>query len=148
MEFAGIDVHLTNFEFGGMLLPVEFVKTARIDGYPGVECDFYNFVGDNTKDLGIIRIDPGCKTPPQRVRKGDQTIEGYVSGSGKLVVARGHISIETFEVTDRSGENLSVLVRTGNTIQWKASLDSKLVAYEVCIPRYKPGRFKNLPPKK
>lgn len=144
MELIGRNDHLTSFEFEGVTQPVEFVETTN-EVSPGAECDVYKFVGDDTKDLGIIRINPGCETPLQRVLKGDRTIEGYVSGSGKLVVARGNVSIETFEVTDRPGEHLSVLVRVGDTMQWKASPNSKLVAYEVCVPPYADGRFENLP---
>ncbi|MDR0956968.1 MAG: hypothetical protein LBM09_00075 [Candidatus Nomurabacteria bacterium] len=69
-------------EFQGA--PVEFIETTIVTD--GVECDSYKFVGDDAKDLGIIRVAAGKSTPRQKVLNGNHTIEGYASGSGKLVV--------------------------------------------------------------
>ena len=64
--------------------PVEFIET--MDVADGVECDVYKFVNDDSRDLGIIRIKPGCKTPCQIVLMGDETIEGFFTGKGKLSI--------------------------------------------------------------
>jgi hypothetical protein len=53
---------------------------------PGVKCRVYSFENDTEKDLGIIDVDRGCKTPLQKVLQGDKTIEGYISGKGKLII--------------------------------------------------------------
>ncbi len=43
----------------------------------GVVCDTYAFEGDTLKDLAIVTVRVGFKTPLQRVMKGEQTIEGF-----------------------------------------------------------------------
>ncbi|MFH1705954.1 MAG: hypothetical protein ABH867_03555 [Patescibacteria group bacterium] len=77
-------ISIKSFLFEGREQPVSFVETMHI--VDGVDCDVYTFDGDSTKDLGIIRIVPGNKTPLQRVLKGDRTVEGYLSGKGKLTI--------------------------------------------------------------
>lgn len=145
MENTSQSGHLEKFEFENASQSVEFVETTNVAD--GVKCDVYKFTGDNTKDLGIINIDPGKKTPLQKVLSGEKTIEGYVSGNGKLVIKRNNGEEEVHEVKD-GGSPLSIDVEVGETMQWEASPNSKLVAYEVCIPPYADGRFKNLPPTK
>jgi mannose-6-phosphate isomerase-like protein (cupin superfamily) len=141
MENTSQSGHLDKFEFENASQSVEFVETINV--VDGVKCDVYKFNGDNTKDLGIINIGPGKKTPLQKVLSGEKTIEGYVSGNGKLVIKRNNGEEEVHEVKDGDSP-LSVDIEVGETMQWEASPDSKLVAYEVCIPPYEPGRFKNL----
>jgi len=65
---------------------VDFVETMRVAA--GVECDVYKFVDDDIRDLGIIRIKAGCKTPRQKVLAGERTVEGYISGKGKLTIIK------------------------------------------------------------
>ena len=77
---------IKSFQFEGKELPVSFVETMQVTN--GVECDIYTFDGDTAKDLGIIRIKPAGKTPLQKVLKGDRTIEGYISGKGKLTITQ------------------------------------------------------------
>lgn len=134
---------LEKFEFEGVSQPAEFIETMEVTD--GVKCDVYKFTGDNTKDLGIIKIEAGKKTPLQKVLKGDRTIEGHVSGKGKLMINRTNGTSETFEVTDNQPEPLSVSVGIGDTMQWESAADSKLVAYEICFPPYEDGRYENLP---
>ncbi len=118
--------------------PLKFVETTKVGS--GVECDVYEFVGDKLKDLGIIKIKAGCKTPLQKVLKGEKTIEGYLSGEGRLVI------------TDLSGKQkiypakngLEVEVKIGETMQWQAADNSDLEVYEICYPPYESGRFENL----
>lgn len=139
MEDDRGNIHLTSFEFGGQRLSIEFIETTEVTD--GVECDIYKFVGDNTKDLGIIRIDANCKTPLQKVLKGDRTTEGFVSGAGKLIVSKnGEDSI--YKVKD--GDSLSVNVEIGETMQWMADENRSLKVYEICFPPYEDGRYENL----
>jgi hypothetical protein len=141
MKNTNQSVHLDKFEFENASQSVEFVEATNV--VEGVKCDIYKFTDDNTKDLGIINIDSGKKTPLQKVLKGEKTIEGYVSGSGKLVVMRNGGKEEVYKVKD-GDPPLSVDVEVGETMQWEASPNSKLVVYEVCFPPYEDGRFKNL----
>lgn len=133
--------HITTFSFEGTSQPVSFVETTQVTD--GVECDIYAFEGDNTKDLGIIRIEPWFKTPLQRVLKGDKTVEGYISGKGKLVLTTQE-GIETQHAVGESPNPFSVSIEIGETMQWQAADDSPLVAYEICFPPYQDGRFQNL----
>lgn len=130
---------LTTFEYDGKVLPVEFVET--MDVKDGVACDVYTFVGDTTKDLGIVTVKRGHKTPLQRVLKGDKTIEGFVSGSGVLTVKSSSDKEKTYQFND-SNNTSYVEVLVGEIMQWSA--DSDLIFYEVCHPPYSDGRFENL----
>lgn len=135
--------HLTEFDFKGTRLPVEYVET--VDVAEGVRCDVYKFVGDTEKDLAIIKIDKGFATPRQRVLKGDKTIEGYVSGVGTLTVTNSSGRSLPFSVGIGCHDSFSTLVGVGEIMQWEADKDSELVVYEVCYPPYKAGRFADLP---
>lgn len=130
---------LTTFEYNGKVLPVEFVETMEVKD--GVTCDVYSFVGDTTKDLGIVTVKRGHKTPLQRVLKGDKTIEGLVSGSGVLTVKSSSDKEITYQFND-SNNTSYVEVLVGETMQWSA--DSDLIFYEVCHPPYSDGKFENL----
>jgi len=117
---------------------VVFVET--VDVVKGVECDVYKFVGDDSKDLGIIRIKAGCKTPLQKVLKGERTVEGFISGKGRLVVTASDGEQKIY-----NGEKgLVVDVKIGELMQWQAVTDSELEVYEICFPPYKDGRFENI----
>ncbi len=133
---------INSFNFEGQEQPVSFVKTLPIT--EGVECDVYTFDGDSTKDLGIIRIKPGSKTALQKVLKGEKTIEGYVSGKGKLTLTRADGREEPPYNVGESQEPFSATVMVGDLMQWEAAADSSLVAYEICLPPYENGRFENL----
>lgn len=74
---------------------VNFVET--VDVREGVKCDVYEYVQDSSKDLGIITISPGKNTPLQRVLNGDKTIEGYISGKGKLTITKPNGQKNVFE---------------------------------------------------
>ncbi len=135
-------IPISNFEFDDKAQPVSFVETTKVT--TGVECDVYKFTGDEGKDLGIIRINPGCKTPLQRVLKGDRTIEGYLSGKGKLVITNPNNTQTEYPVSDDTPNPFTVSVRVGEQMQWQADAGSPLMAYEICFPPYKDGRFENL----
>lgn len=136
---------LTEFTFKGETLLAQFQESLEVTR--GVVCDVYVHPETNERDLGVINIQPGCKTPLQRVIGGDETIEGFISGKGKLTIT--HSDLETpptvYEVDEISGEGFACIVEVGDTMQWEASADSELVAYEICYPPYKDGRYENLP---
>ena len=50
-------------------------------------------------------------------------------------------------VMRKSKSPFSIDVKVGDTMQWKADLNSRLVVYEVCYPPYADGRYENLPEK-
>jgi len=132
---------LNSFIFEGRDHKVSFVETISVT--TGVECDVYIFVGDSTKDLGIIRIQPGCKTPLQKVLNGEKTIEGFASGRGKLEITKSDGDKWSYPVGGVQN-SLKVSVAVGDLMQWEADVNSNLVAYEICLPPYKDGRFENL----
>lgn len=130
-----------SFNFEGKEQPVSFVETMHVTD--GVDCDVYTFVGDTTKDLGIIKISPGSRTPLQKVLKGDRTVEGYVSGKGKLTITKGDGTQEE-HIADGESKKSVVNVGIGETMQWEADKETGLVAYEICFPPYEDGRYENL----
>lgn len=133
---------LKTFTFEGVTQEVAYVRTDDQIA-PGVIGDEYSFVGDDSKDLAIIMIEPGCKTPLQRVLKGTRTIEGYVSGKGTLTVIRLNGKPETYHVSDNQARSLAD-VNVGDLMQWEADQDSMLVFSEVCFPPYDDDRYKNI----
>ncbi len=131
-----------SFVFEGNAQSISFVETMNVT--EGVVCEVYAFEGDNTKDLGIIKISSGCKTPLQKVLKGDKTIEGYVSGKGVLTIIKIDGSQVVYPVGDTDKNQFSVTVNIGETMQWTADKNSSLVAYEICFPPYEEGRYENI----
>lgn len=120
----------------------KFPNTTFVESYEvtqGVNCDTYKFDNDSSKDLAIVTIRPGCKTPRQKIVRGEKTIEGILTGSGKLTTQRQNGEKETFENYIEPIE-----VKVGEIMQWQASKDGSLVIYEICYPPYKEGRFKNI----
>src|SRR3989338_1608992 len=124
-----------SFLFEGREQLVSFVET--LDVADGVACDVYKFDGDTTKDLGIIRINPGSKTPLQKVLKGDKTVEGYISGKGKLKITNPNGKQVVYT------EPFAITVAMGELMQWEAAPDSDLSVYEIFYPPYEDGRFQN-----
>ncbi|HOI97151.1 MAG TPA: hypothetical protein PLA19_01450 [Candidatus Pacearchaeota archaeon] len=127
---------MESFNFEGKNSLVVFVETMEVD--EGVECDVYEFVGDKSKDLGIIRIKAGCKTPLQKVLKGTRTIEGYISGKGGLaIIGRGGK-----EKIYNAEKRFEVEVKIGELMQWQAAPDSDLEVIEFrklgicCLTQY------------
>lgn len=133
---------LENFVFEGRPQAVSFVKTSRVAD--GVECDFYKFNGDTKKDLGIIRIKPGKKTPVQKVLQGERTVEGHVSGAGRLTITNSEGQQRVYQFDKASEQASPVTVAIGEQMQWEVPADSDLVAYEICFPPYQDGRFENI----
>ncbi len=133
---------MKSFIFEGQEQPISFVETMHVA--KGAECDVYGFVGDPSKDLGIIRIRSGSRTPLQRVLKGDRTVEGYISGKGKLTVTKLDGMKTVYKVGENLQEPLVVSIGIGELMQWEADINSDLVVYEVCFPPYEDGRYENI----
>lgn len=133
---------IKNFNFEGMEQSVTFVETIQVTDR--VECDVYAFDGDKTKDLRIIRIKSGGKTPLQKILKGDRTIEGYISGKGKLTITKTDGSQKIYEVDEELKEPVVVTVAIGEQMQWEVDLENNLIAYEICFPPYEDGRYENI----
>ena len=130
---------LVSFKFEGQEQAISFIENTHV--VDGVNCEVYSFVDDETKDLGIIKIDPGKKTPIQRVLKGEKTIEGYMSGKGKLTIVKADGKKDVFVA---NGAPLTVTVNIGELMQWEADTNSNLEAFEICFPPYEEGRFENI----
>src|SRR5882757_2719846 len=94
----------TTFVLDDTFVPVSFVETMTVK--EGVECDVYKFVSDDSKDLAIVKVSRGYKTPLQRILLGMKTIEGYVSGEGTLSVhsTDGAAKTYQFKPDENAGE--------------------------------------------
>ena len=132
---------LTSFTVDDRPVPVVFVET--MDVKEGVVCDVYKIEGDDTRDLAIVTVRKGCKTPLQRVVAGKETREGFVSGQGVLTVwsAAGVAAEHRFGSDTKAG---SVVVSVNERMQWHADSETDLVFSEVCTPPYEDGRFENI----
>jgi len=128
--------------FGRSEESVSFVKTNLVT--QGVECDVYSFSGDQSRDLAVVRVAPGAKTPLQKVLSGVTTTEGYVAGKGTLTVQSPDGQVTSFDFDERN-QGEGILIEVGQVMQWSAAPDVELVFYEVCVPPYEDGRYENLP---
>jgi hypothetical protein len=133
---------LSGFKSGGGNHEVSFIETMQVK--EGVWCDVYAFVGDNTKDLAIVRVTKGFKTPRQRILQGSSTIEGLLEGKGTFTVQQEDGTVNNY-VLDATSDNKEIEVKIGQIMQWAAPDDTDLVFYEICDPPYQDGRFENLP---
>jgi len=137
------EVKILSFTFRSLLRdfsdePVTFVETSRVKD--GVYCDVYRFNDDDSKDLGIVRVSKDCRTPLQRVLKGDKTLEIFQTGQGVLSVTNTDgVKIRHVFPSDTPAE---VEIKVGDLVQWEAIED--LVFAETCYPPYEDGRFENL----
>jgi hypothetical protein len=123
---------------------IRFIETLQVK--VGVECDTYAFEVDSSKDLAIVRVKMGFKTPLQRVMKGERTVEGFLSGAGTLVVWATDGAAKTYDFKPGDGtDKTGVEVAKGQLMQWSADKDEDLVFYEICEPPYEDGRFEDLP---
>lgn len=115
----------------------QFVESIAVT--EGVVCDTYSYQNDDTKDLGIVRVQKGYQTPKQLVLAGEKTVEIYKSGKGTLDITRKDGTVEQYTFPD---DEPVVSVHIGDSMQWTANDD--LVFYEVCYPPYQDSRYKNL----
>lgn len=134
------ETKLTQFLLDGKACPVRFVGAQTVQ--EGVECDLYDFADDTSRDLAVVRVAQGHKTPLQRVLLGDKTIEGLYKGSGTLTVRSANGQTE--EHAFNSPNDQAVVVNVGQIMQWHASGDEALTFYEICDPPYTDGRFQNM----
>lgn len=130
---------IESFTYKNETLTVKFVESSEV--FPGVVCDVYFHPETKERDLGVIYIEAGKKTKPQRVLSGDQTIEGYISGTGRLCIQKPSGEKLIFEVNQNS-EGFAQVVEVEDIMQWQA--DDNLVIFEICFPPYQDGRFENL----
>lgn len=121
---------------------IQFVETVHVAD--GVTCDVYEFVEDGSRDLAIVTVEPDKKTPLHLVIDGTLTVEGHISGSGKLVVDHENGKRSVYVVSDEHPLPQPVILQIGDIVQWQASQDTALVFYEICYPPYQEGRFKDL----
>jgi hypothetical protein len=131
---------LESFSYKGLVLQTHFIESSEV--FPGVTCDVYIHPETKIQDLGIITIEAGKKTMPQKVLNGTETIEGYISGKGRLIITQLDGEKLIFEVGPDS-EGFSQIVEVGEIMQWQA--DEDLVVFEICYPPYQGGRYENLP---
>lgn len=134
-------LQLKEFVYEGETLKIRYVDTTHPNEYS--DCDVYIIVGQNDRDLGIIRIKKGGFTPLQKVIKGNKTVEGYISGSGKLIVNQIDGSQNVYVVNSESND-FHIEIKIGETMQWFANNNSELVVFEICYPPYEDGRFDNI----
>ncbi len=133
---------LETFAHNNQTLPIQFIERTEVTS--GVVCDVYKFINENEKDLGIITISPGKKTPKQLILDGEKTVEGYVSGKGKLYVRKKDQLESIYEVGGNQTVNFSIELKKGDSRQWLASNGDELCVYEICYPPYQDGRFKTI----
>jgi hypothetical protein len=133
---------LNSFELEGKQLKVIYVETMQVTD--GVICHVYEFEGDVTRDLAVIEIEPGAKTPLQKVLLGDNTLEGYLSGKGSLSVTSIDGNTEKLIVDENTKLPFTKEVKIGEKMQWKADKEVGLTVYEICYPPYQDGRYQNL----
>ena len=129
---------ITSFNLNGVDTPVSFIEHQIVK--EGVTCDIYAFTNDPSKDLAIVVVEQGFKTPLQKVLSGTETIEGYISGVAILTVTGFDGTIRKFDYPGSS--DTKIVVNIGQTMQWEAK--SQLTFYELCTPPYTDGRFENL----
>lgn len=120
---------------------VSFVETIQIK--EGVVCDVYSFINDDSKDLGIVTLSKGYKTPLQRVLLGDKTIEGFMGGTGILTIQKEGEDTQNYKFPD-TAQPKEIDVKVGELMQWEAGTNENLEFYEICYPPYKDGRYENL----
>lgn len=123
-------------EFQGS--PIQYVETTNVKD--GVVCDVYEFSEDKKRDLAIVRVAKGSKTPLQKVVEGTETIEGYFSGSGTLTLIMNGV---TKSYNFNPGDKGEIVVNKGDVMQWRAT-DGDLEFYELCTPPFADGRFENI----
>lgn len=132
----------TTLETPSGALKISFVETQAVK--EGVIADLYTFDDDTTKDLAIVHVTKGYKTPLQRILKGAKTIEGYMDGSGTLTVTAQDGLQKKYDFIENANNNpnTETEVHIGELMQWSA--DADLTFYEICEPPYEDGRFENL----
>jgi quercetin dioxygenase-like cupin family protein len=131
---------IREFKFGQENWRVENNESYEV--VPGVWCDNYEIVDDGERDLAVVSMEPDTSTPRQLVKTGEETVEVFTGGSGKLVVE--DVNGETHEHEFEAGfEGEYVTVAIGEKMQWIAG-EEGLQFTEICVPPYEDGRFENI----
>ena len=135
---------ISTLPFEGKSLPVTFVESQQVK--EGVTCDIYTIDGDSTKDLAVIEIQPGLRSPRQRISKGTRTIQRFIGGSANLYIDEldGGERTRYFK-SEEAAQNNDVEVQIGEIMQWSSLGPDPLVYYEICEPPFEKGRFEDLP---
>lgn len=74
--------------------------------------------------------------------RGEKTVEGYISGEGEFIIERIGGKKDVFKVKD--GDSFQIDVKVGEIMQWRNTKNSDLIFFEICLPPYSDGRYKNL----
>lgn len=134
---------ISKLTINGKDFAVTFVESQDIK--EGVTCDIYTIDGDSTKDLAVIEIKPGFRSPRQKVLKGTLTIQRFVSGAAYLYVDELDGSERTrFFKSEEAMQNNDIEVKVGETMQWSSLGPDPLVYHEICEPPFEKGRFEDL----
>ena len=120
---------------------IKYIETSTVQ--EGVTCDVYEFVNSASKDLGIINISKGFRSPRQLIVGGEETYQIHRKGEAILRIWKSENTKEPMHVYHFPGDAPEVLVEKGNIMEWQAIGDMEYA--EICVPPYKDGRFKNLP---
>lgn len=126
--------------YQGNSLDIEYIETSQVT--LGVVCHIYRFKFDESRDLAIVEVESGCKTPLQRILNGEETIEGYICGKGTLTVIGNSGKKKKYSFPSSPEP---VTVNCGDVMQWHADTSERLVFFELCTPPYEEGRFEDLP---
>ena len=133
---------LKSFTFKDETLSAKYLESMEVTD--GVVCDVYIHPETEERDLGIVTIQPGRKTPLQKVLSGEETIEGLVSGKGTLTITHKDGSQTVHSVDETEDIKFAQTVEVGEIMQWQADPNSELVIFEICYPPYEDGRFENI----
>lgn len=78
----------------------EFVETTDVK--EGVRCHVYEYKHDDSRDLGIVEVEKGYKTPKQKVLLGDKTIE---------IFSLARVYLRLLEVMEKQKRTLILVVK-------------------------------------
>ena len=117
---------------------ITYVETQEV--VEGVVADLYTYENDSSRELAIVSVAAGYKTPSQRILQGEKTVEGYLEGKGSLSTTNYDGSQTVRRYPD--SEVMETTVEINDVMQWTA--DTNLTFYEICWPPYEDGRFENL----
>jgi hypothetical protein len=130
---------IESFQFQGETFSTKFIESSEV--FSGVRCDVYVHPETKERDLGVIYIEAGKRTEAQKVLQGEQTIEGYISGIGELIIIKPNGERLVFVVGPETA-GFSHPIEVGDIMQWRAEED--LIVFEICFPPFQDGRFENL----
>lgn len=120
------------------------VESAEVKPDSGIVCDVYRINRDESKDIAVVTMPKLSKTPRQRVRKGEATIEICLSGRGRIRIEHTDGSI-TEHNWGPTLSNRPVKVQVGEIMQIFSHPNEGLVFAEICKGPFAPGRFEELP---